>query len=127
MRLLVVLAALVLAGCGTLVPYRLAPGWLAPDVVPESPASAVTETGRSEGPGAVYGRVLDLQTGAPVAAAVRVGDREAASDADGQFDVPADGDAAVRVEAPGYRPAQATLAVGDEAVAVLVLLAREAD
>ena len=124
-RLLPALALLV-AGCGSLVPYSLAPGWLAPDVVPDETASSVVVTGQAPGAAAVEGRVIDGRTGAPLAgAAVAAGAAEAVTDAAGRFAVSAsEGTVRVVVSAPDYVPAESALAL-DGRTTVLVLLDRE--
>ena len=129
LRLLPALA-LVLGGCGTLVPYSLAPSWLAPEVAPDQPASAVVEA-RDEavalgGRTVLDGRVLDEATGRPVAGvAVAGGAAEAVSDADGRFSLDLNaGGVALRAVRDGYLPATATLrAAPDTRASVFVLLA----
>ena len=128
-RLLPALAVLVLGGCGTLVPYSLAPSWLAPEVAPDQSASAVVVAGDEavalSGRTVLDGRVLDEATGRPVAGvAVAGGDAEAVTDADGRFSLDLGaGGVALRASRDGYQPATATLqAVPDTRASVFVLL-----
>ena len=132
-RALPALLALALSGCGTLVPYSLAPGWLAPDVAPDRAASAVVVTHEEAAPLAgrtvLDGRVVDEATGRPVAGvAVASSTAEAVTDADGRFalDVAAGG-VAIRATRDGYAPAEAALqAAPDVRSSVLVLLSPRA-
>ncbi len=128
MRPLVLLVALCLAGCGTLLPYSLAPDWLAPDVVPERAASAVVlvEKRADVSPSVLRGRVVDLATGQPIAgASVSVTglgpEAPLLARADGSFAVAGDGAARLRVEAPGYAPADGAVAASGSTT-VLVML-----
>ena len=128
MRLLLPALLVVLGGCGTVVPYSLAPGWLAPDLVPDDGASAVVVTSEAAlaGRSAVEGRVLDEVTGEPVAgAAVTGGAAEAVSGADGRFTLSVDaGGVALRAGRDGYAPAEARVEVAAGVrQTVLVLLA----
>ena len=127
MRLLLPALALLVAGCGSVVPYSLAPGWLAPDVVPNETASSVVVTGRAPGAATLQGRVVDGRTGAPLAGAVvEAGAAEAVTDAAGRFAVSAsEGEVRVVVSAPEYVSARGALAV-EGRTTVLALLNREA-
>ena len=129
MRRLLPALAVVLAGCGTVVPYSLAPDWLAPEVAPPAEASAVVVgEGRAAalgGRAVLDGRVLDEATGAPVAGvAVVAGAAEAVSDAEGRFALDlAAGGAALRADRDGYLPARADVrAEPDTRASVFVLL-----
>ena len=132
MRLLFPALLVVLGGCGTVVPYSLAPEWLAPDVAPDRGASAVVVTGEaaaSAGRTAIDGRVLDGATGLPVAgAAVAGGAAEAVSGADGRFSLDVDaGGGALRADRDGYVAAEGAVEVAPGTRrSVLVLLAPEA-
>ncbi|MDT0630666.1 carboxypeptidase regulatory-like domain-containing protein [Rubrivirga litoralis] len=127
---LLVGAALALAACGTVVPYSLAPEWLAPDLVPPTEASAVVVTGDEaaalSGRTALDGRVLDETTGRPVAGVAIAGGRggAAVTDADGRFTLDVDaGGVALVAERAGYAPAEAALQVApDTRAGVLILL-----
>ena len=122
----------LLAGCGTVAPYSLAPDWLAPDVVPHGSASAVvvTDAAPLAGRTLLDGRVLDEATGRPVGGvAVAGGAAEAVTDADGRFalDVAAGG-VALRAARAGYLPADAALRPApDTRTSVLVLLTPEVE
>ena len=129
MRRLLPALVLVLGGCGTLVPYSLAPSWLAPEIAPPVEASAVVVTREDaaalSGRTVVDGRVLDEATGQPVAGvAVAGGAAEAVSGADGRFALDVDaGGVALRAARDGYVPAEAALRVApDTRASVLVLL-----
>lgn len=129
MRRLLPALLVVLGGCGTVVPYSLAPDWLAPDVVPNEGASSIVvtheEAAALSGRTSLDGRVLDETTGEPIAGAtVASGADEAVSDADGRFalDVGAGG-VALRAGREGYVPAEAALRLpSDVRSRVLVLL-----
>ena len=120
-------ALLLVAGCGTVVPYSLAPDWVAPEIVSGADTSAVVVTGETAAPGrtVVDGRVLDEATGQPVAGVtVAGGAAEAVTDADGRFSLAvAPGGVTLAVTPDGYRPARADLRLApDTRVGVLVLL-----
>lgn len=113
------------AGCGTVVPYSLAPDILAPELVPEQAASVLVVTDRETARrSALTGRVLDRETNAPLAARVAVGERELTATEAGMFTTPlSGGDVVVRVTLDGYAPAEATVPLADgEQATVLVLL-----
>ena len=139
MRALALLLGLGLAGCGSLVPYALAPGWLAPDVVPEADGSSIVVVGQQPAdpalsPGAVRGRVLDLRTGRPVVGArVTVSGfatpgpvaRQTGDEGAFAFVGAPEGEVGLQAEAPGYVPAADALPVDPGAeVDVLVMLRR---
>lgn len=120
-------ALLLVAGCGSVVPYSLAPDWVAPDVVPAEGASAVVVTEASATPGRTVldGRVLDEVTGRPVAGAmVEGGAAEAVTDADGRFSLDlAPGGVALAAARDGYAPVRGALRLApDRRTGVLVLL-----
>lgn len=129
MRSALLALALLGAGCGTVVPYSLAPDLLAPDLVPEQPASVVVVTDRTEvgSRASVTGRIVDRDTGAPLAASVTVAGTALTATAAGLFATPTEGgDTRVRVALAGYAPAEAVVAVGvGERAEVLVLLGAE--
>ena len=122
------LAALVFfaAGCGTLVPYSLAPDVLAPELVPEQPASVLVVTDRtaSDGGTALTGRVVDRTTSAPLAARLVLGETALTATDAGVFATPmAAGETVVRVMLDGYAPVEAVVPVVEgERTTVLVLL-----
>ena len=121
MRLFLLFALVGLAGCGTLVPYSLTPSWLAPDMVPERGASEIVLLQESAPEGVVTGRVIDLDTGQPLAdALVTADDQRAETDADGRFRIPRA--TRLRVESVGYRPAESAV---EGPNTVLVLLSAE--
>ncbi len=129
MRTLALLLILALAGCGSLVPYSLAPDWLAPDVVPQTTASSIVVLDRQpdDVAGIVRGRVVDLATGRPIAGAVvsaaGTTTDDVTTNADGAFALagPPDAEARLRVEAPGYVPADGTVTLAGTS-SVLVML-----
>lgn len=128
MRPVLTALALLAAGCGTVVPYSVAPDVLAPDLVPEQAASVtvVTDRSPSEGRAAVAGRVVDRDTGVPLAARIVVGAAEMTADRSGDFAVPVDaGETVVRVTLDGYAPAETTLSVAPgERTTLLAVLGR---
>lgn len=130
MRTLLLAGALLGAGCGTLVPYSVAPDLLAPDLVPEQPASVVVVTDRSpsDGGAAVAGRVVDRDTGAPLAARVTIGERALTARDTGDFALPVPpGETAVRIELAGYAAAEIVLPVAaGQRTTVLAVLGPEA-
>lgn len=132
MRLALLALVVLTFGCGTVVPYSLAPGWLAPDLVPEQPASVLVVTDRSGSPGGAVlaGRVVDRRTGEPIDRAVVSVNGDAAgavADARGAFAAAlTEGPVRVRVEATGYLPAVADVEDAPGArTTVLVLLAAD--
>lgn len=135
MRTLVLLAALGLAGCGSLVPYSLAPDWLAPDVVPEREASAIVLLDRQpdDVAGVLRGRVVDVATGRPVPGAIVSAEGTTTGDvttgADGAFALAGnpDGEALLSVEAPGYVPATGTVVLNGAASLLVMLSPSGAD
>lgn len=127
------LVLLTAAGCGTLVPYSLAPSWLAPDVTPprDAPAIVLLDQREIAGPSVLRGRVVDLTTGRPVVGAVVTvngfSSREEPGTPDDTFALVGDAEGEVRLhaEAPGYAPTDGTVpvALGTES-SVLVLMRR---
>lgn len=121
-RLLAFTSLLFCAGCGSvLAPSLIGIPGLSSDAAPGEAASVAVVTA-SAAPGrtasALDGRVVDRDTGAPLAG-IRLGSGET-TDADGAFRLPA-GSTSLRAEAACYAPLDA--AVGADAVAVLVLMA----
>lgn len=130
MRPLLLALALLASGCGTVLPYSLAPDWLVPDVADASgSAVVVTDWAASPGVAVLAGRVVDGATGAPVAGAVvaLADGARAVADADGAFSLPLpDGAPVVSASAEGYVTAAARVEVAPRTRATaLVLLERE--
>jgi hypothetical protein len=129
MRLALAALCLVAAGCGSLVPYRLAPSRLMPDVSPDPEGSSVVVTARAPGAGSVEGRVLDGDTGAALAGVrltatgVDGGTAEAQTDAAGVFRIARlSGVAALTAAHACHAPLDARPGVGADTTATVLVL-----
>ncbi len=110
-------ALLLCAGCGSVLAPSLVgiPG-LSSDAPPGEAASVVVVTARTPGRG-LEGRVVDRDTGAPLAG-VQL-DSGATTGADGAFRLPA-GTATLRAEAACYAPLDTPLDAGEASLLVLM-------
>ena len=125
MRALLVLALLAAAGCGTVLPYGLAPNVLAPDLVPGGATSRVLVADSSAveagGRALVTGLVLNPSTGRAVPFAQF--DARTRADAEGRFSrVVAPGTVTIALDDPDFVPVRADVSVGPDARLSLVVL-----
>lgn len=134
MRPALLALCLVASGCGSLVPYRLAPARLMPDLSPDPESSVALVTARTAGAGAVEGRVLDRDTGAALAG-VRLlatgadgATAEAQTDAEGAFRIARlSGVALLRADHACHAPLDARPGVGADTTATVLVLMMPAD
>ncbi|MEM1115500.1 MAG: carboxypeptidase regulatory-like domain-containing protein [Bacteroidota bacterium] len=125
MRTSLLALCLLTTGCGTIVPYSLAPGPVAPNVVPDQAASVLVVTDRAQigARASVTGRVVDRETSAPVSARVTLGETALAATEAGAFATPLDaGEVTVRVTADGYAPVEAVVSLAERERATLLVL-----